>query len=104
MENEKSVVDTEVAMRPSQVSSGTFSIESILKSGAFRCGPQLPTNFSSFPGFQQHSNFSEQIVKREQLEDDSGRIESSMSLPCSSMTSESANCQDDESGETKIFF
>ena len=97
---EKPGVDTEVTMRPSQVSSGTFSIESILKSGAFRCGPQLPSNFPSFPGFQ-HNNFSEQLVKREQLEDDRERIESPISLPCSSMTSESANCHDDESGAVK---
>lgn len=96
---DKSDRDVGVGVRPSSVGSGTFSIESILKSGAFRCvQPQIPTNFQNFPGFRQHS-FTDQVVKKEHLEDDGeqGRLESPLSLPCSSMTSDTAHCQD-ESG------
>ena len=94
---DKSDRDVGVGVRPSSVGSGTFSIESILKSGAFRCvQPQIPTNFQNFPGFRQHS-FTDQVVKKEHLEDDGeqGRLESPLSLPCSSMTSDTAHCQDD---------
>lgn len=83
--------EVECSIRPT-VNSGTFSIESILKSGAFRCGPPQP-EFPPLSGFRH--GMVENVVKREQEE---VREELQMST-ATGMSVETANCQDDSEDE-----
>ena len=77
--------EVECSIRPT-VNPGTFSIESILKSGGFRCGPPQP-EFPPLSGGFRHG-LGENPVKREQ---DDGRDD----LPGGSMAGDMAPCQDD---------
>ena len=83
--------EVECSIRPT-VNSGTFSIESILKSGAFRCGPPQP-EFPPLSGFRH--GMVENVVKREQEE---VREELQMST-ATGMSVETANCQDDSGNQ-----
>ena len=92
-ENKEVERDVECSIRPT-VNSGTFSIESILKSGAFRCGPPQP-EFPPLSGFRQ--GMVENVVKREQEE-----VREELQLSSASgMSGDTANCHDD-SGRQQI--
>ena len=80
--------EVECSIRPT-VNPGTFSIESILKSGGFRCGPPQP-EYPPMPGGFRHG-MVEDVVKREQEE---GRDDLQMT-PGGSMSGDTATCQDD---------
>ena len=104
-----STKDINCTVRPT-VSAGTFSIESILKSGGFRhvapsppCPPCPPAAYQSFAALRQQHAFGEHSVKKEELDDDIGDSGPGMMgglspIPGTSLTSDTANCHDD-SGE-----
>merc|ERR1712130_898129 len=79
--------EVDCSIRPT-VNPGTFSIESILKSGGFRCGPPQP-EFPPLPGFRH--TMVEDVVKREQEE----AREDLQIPPGSSMGGDTATCHDD---------
>ena len=99
-----STKDINCTVRPT-VSAGTFSIESILKSGGFRHVPAPPpcppAAYQSFAALPQQHGFGDHNVKKEELDDDISEAGPGMMgggispIPGSSLTSDTANCHDD---------
>ena len=89
------------------VTSGTFSIESILKTGGFRCVPAPPQDFQSLPGLRHPGLGLVENVKKEELEENCG-LENIRRLPGqgllspgqASLSADTAACHDD-SGRTR---
>ena len=110
-------VDKDISCSVKQTvnNSGTFSIESILKSGGFRCVPPTPPDFQNLTGLrhphhhQLHGGFSDIGVKKEDLDSDLRDQRPSLLSPGSSLGAvDNATCQEDSGkGQTtkspKIF-
>ena len=83
------------------VSSGTFSIESILKTGGFRCVQTPQQDFSSLPGLRHTGLGLMENVKKEELEENC--VETIRRLPGpgllspgpASLSADTAACHDD---------
>ena len=83
--------------------SGTFSIESILKSGGFRCVPPTPPDFQNLAGLrhphhhhQLHGGFSDIGVKKEDLDSELRDQRPNLLSPGSSLAAvDNATCQED---------
>ena len=86
-----------------RANSGTFSIESILKTGGFRCVAPVQPEFQSIPSMiRPAAGLSPEDVKKEEVEEvEESCMESMRRLPGPgqpSLASDTAACQDD-SGE-----
>ena len=97
-------VDKDISCSVKQTvnNSGTFSIESILKSGGFRCVPPTPPDFQNLTGLrhphhhQLHGGFSDIGVKKEDLDSDLRDQRPSLLSPGSSLGAvDNATCQED---------
>ena len=96
------------------VNSGTFSIESILKTGGFRCVQTPPQDFQSLPSLRHPGLGLMETVKKEELEENC--VETIRRLPGpgllspgqASLSADTAACHDDSgrimglSGKQKI--
>ena len=83
-----------------RANSGTFSIESILKTGGFRCVAPVQPEFQSIPSMiRPAAGLSPEDVKKEEVEESC--MESMRRLPGPgqpSLASDTAACQDDSGG------
>ena len=102
---EKSGFDKDInsSARPS---SGTFSIESILKTGGFRCGAPVQAEFQSIPSLRRAGvGLGPEDVKKEDVEEvEENCMETMRRLPVPgqpSLASDTAACHDD-SGEDSL--
>ena len=86
------------------VNSGTFSIESILKTGGFRCVPTPAQDFQSLPGLRHPGLGMVENVKKEELEESCEELETIRRLPGppgllspgqASLSADTAACHDD---------
>ena len=105
-------VDKDISCSVKQTvnNSGTFSIESILKSGGFRCVPPTPPDFQNLTGLrhphhhQLHGGFSDIGVKKEDLDSDLRDQRPSLLSPGSSLGAvDNATCQEDSGTGQPIY-